>query len=320
MNQPIRSRNTPLAAPTDAPSRNLDPDAVTAAVIARMQATKPARFKEIMESLVQHLHAFAREVRLTESEWAQAIDFLTRTGQSCTASRQEFILLSDILGLSSIVTQMNHPSADGETEQTVLGPFHRENTPVFPHGADIAQGIRGKPLYISGTVRDPEGNPIVGARVDIWHADPQGEYDVQKPSLEGAMRLRGVFHTDAQGGFHCWSIKPTCYPVPTDGPVGALLKATKRHPMRPAHLHFMIEARGFDRLVTHVFEKGDRYIDSDAVFGVRDALIIPFRLSRRKTGPDGRSLDRSYYYIHYDFCMREISNRNPHHKGSYRHQ
>ncbi|NCV86617.1 MAG: hydroxyquinol 1,2-dioxygenase, partial [Oxalobacteraceae bacterium] len=131
-------------------------------------------------------------------------------------------------------------------------------------------------------------------------------YDVQKASLQGAMRLRGVFHTDAQGRFHCWSIKPTCYPVPSDGPVGALLKASKRHPMRPAHVHFMIEAKGFDRLVTHVFEEGDRYIDSDAVFGVRDALIIPFKAQRGKIGPDGKVLGRSYYRIDYDFHLRKL--------------
>jgi hydroxyquinol 1,2-dioxygenase len=199
---------------------------------------------------------------------------------------------------------MNHPSQGKETEQTVLGPFHRESAPQFPLGADIAAGIDGKPLFISGTVSDSHGQPIAGARVDIWHADPRGEYDVQKPALDGAMRLRGVFHTDAAGRFHCWSIKPTCYPVPTDGPVGLLLKASKRHPMRPAHVHFMIDAKGFDRLITHVFEAGDRYIDSDAVFGVRDALIIPFKLKRNKTGPDGSVMHRSYYHIHYDFHMR----------------
>ena len=310
MNQAKRPKAKPAVSIPSSPKRNLDPEAVTAAVIERMQAAKPQRLKFVMESLVKHLHAFAREVKLTEAEWAHAIDFLTRTGQNCTASRQEFILLSDTLGLSTLVTQMNHPSQGGETEQTVLGPFHRENTPVFAHGADIAQGIEGKPLYISGTVRDVEGHPIAGARVDIWHADPSGEYDVQKPELQGEMRLRGVFHSDTHGAFHCWTVKPTCYPVPTDGPTGSLLKALKRHAMRPAHVHFMIEAAGFDRLVTHVFEEGDRYIDSDAVFGVRDALIIPFRLSRRKVGPDGRLLDRSYYYIHYDFCLRSDSNKS----------
>ena len=287
-----------------ASTRNLSAQAVTAAVIERMKSSRSDRFKQVMASLIEHLHAFARDVQLSEHEWAFAIDFLTKTGQSCTRSRQEFILLSDTLGLSTLVTQMNHPSQGKETEQTVLGPFHRESAPQFPLGADIAAGIEGKPLFISGTVNDSHGQPIAGARVDIWHADPRGEYDVQKPALDGAMRLRGVFHTDAAGRFHCWSIKPTCYPVPTDGPVGLLLKASKRHPMRPAHVHFMIDAKGFDRLITHVFEAGDRYIDSDAVFGVRDALIIPFKLKRNKTGPDGSVMHRSYYHIHYDFHMR----------------
>jgi hydroxyquinol 1,2-dioxygenase len=287
-----------------ASTRNLSAQAVTAAVIDRMKSSRSDRFKQVMASLIEHLHAFARDVQLSEQEWAFAIDFLTKTGQSCTSSRQEFILLSDTLGLSTLVTQMNHPSQGKETEQTVLGPFHRESAPQFPLGADIAAGIDGKPLFISGTVSDSRGQPIAGARVDIWHADPRGEYDVQKPALDGAMRLRGVFHTDAAGRFHCWSIKPTCYPVPTDGPVGLLLKASKRHPMRPAHVHFMIDAKGFDRLITHVFEAGDRYIDSDAVFGVRDALIIPFKLKRNKTGPDGSVMHRSYYHIHYDFHMR----------------
>ena len=287
-----------------ASARNLSAQAVTAAVIDRMKSSRSDRFKQVMASLIEHLHAFARDVQLSEQEWAFAIDFLTKTGQSCTRSRQEFILLSDTLGLSTLVTQMNHPSQGKETEQTVLGPFHRESAPQFPLGADIAAGIDGKPLFISGTVSDSHGQPIAGARVDIWHADPRGEYDVQKPALDGAMRLRGVFHTDEAGRFHCWSIKPTCYPVPTDGPVGLLLKASKRHPMRPAHVHFMIDAKGFDRLITHVFEAGDRYIDSDAVFGVRDALIIPFKLKRNKTGPDGSVMHRSYYHIHYDFHMR----------------
>jgi hydroxyquinol 1,2-dioxygenase len=300
MNTKASVKNTAKAS-----TRNLSAEAVTAAVIERMKSAQSERFKTVMGSLIQHLHAFARDVQLSETEWALAIDFLTRTGQSCSASRQEFILLSDILGLSTLVTQMNHPSQGHETEQTVLGPFHRESTPIFPLGADIAEGIEGKPLYISGTVSDSDGRPIAAARVDIWHADPHGRYDVQMRELDGAMRLRGVFHTDDQGRFHCWSIKPTYYPVPNDGPVGSLLKASKRHPMRPAHVHFMIDAKGFDRLITHVFEQGDRYIDSDAVFGVRDALIIPFKAHRSKTGPDGRVLNRSYFHIHYDFHMRK---------------
>ncbi len=299
--------NPSTSKPKALATRNLSAQAVTAAVIERMQSSRSARFKEVMASLVSHLHAFARDVHLSEDEWALAIDFLTRTGQNCSDSRQEFILLSDTLGLSTLVTQLNHPSQGQETEQTVLGPFHREHSPHFPSGADIAQGIEGKPLYISGTVSDAKGHRLAGARVDIWHADPSGAYDVQMQSLEGAMRLRGVFHTDPQGAFHCWSVKPTAYPVPTDGPVGTMLKASRRHAMRPAHVHFMIEAKGYDRLITHVFEQGDRYIDSDAVFGVRDALIIPFTAHRNKTGPDGRVLKGSHYRIHYDFHLRKIA-------------
>lgn len=252
--------------------RNLNQHTVTPEVIERFAGTPDPRLKQIMNSLVTHLHDFAREVKLTEAEWAQGISFLTATGQKCDDKRQEFILLSDVLGLSMLTVAMNNDKPAGCTEATVFGPFFVEGAPHYEHGDDVANGASGEPCEVRGTVRGLGGEPIAGAVIDVWQADAGGHYDVQKPGLDHAQG-RGVLRSGADGGFHFKTIVAEAYPIPTDGPVGALLEATARHPWRPAHLHFKIEAPGYEPLITHVFRDGDEWLDSDAVFGVRQSLV-----------------------------------------------
>lgn len=256
--------------------RNIDEHNITDAVIARLCDCQDARLKEVMTSLIRHLHGFVRDVRLTEREWEQSIRFLTATGQKCDDKRQEFILLSDVLGVSMLTVAMNQSWPEGATEATVFGPFHVEDAPRCDSGADIALGAPGRPLDVDIEVVDLRGQPVVGAEVDTWQADEDGLYDVQRPELGERRRARGVFLTDADGKVRFSSVLPTSYPVPTDGPVGELLLATGRHPWRPAHIHFRIRAPGFATLITHLFHDGDSYLDSDVVFGVRSSLIADF--------------------------------------------
>ena len=269
--------------------RNLNEHTITDAVIARLADTPDPRTKEIMTSLVRHLHAFARDVRLTEAEWMRGIQFLTATGKMCDDTRQEFILLSDTLGLSMLTVAMNNDKPPGCTEPTVFGPFHVEGAPHYAHGDDVANGAKGEPCLVRCTVKGLGGAPVAGASVEVWQADAEGHYDVQLPGLKEAQG-RGVLQTDAQGRFHFKTVVAQAYPIPSDGPVGEMLRATGRHPWRPAHLHFMITARGYEPLITHVFRKGDKYLDSDAVFGVRESLVGDWRPQ-----PDGsHSLDFAF--------------------------
>ncbi|MGE0800497.1 MAG: intradiol ring-cleavage dioxygenase [Lautropia sp.] len=259
--------------------RNLDEDNITQAVIASHAGAPDVRLRELMTSLVQHLHEFARETRLTTAEWQQGIEFLTAVGHMTTAQRQEFILLSDVLGLSMLVTAQNEKHPAGCTEATVFGPFHVPGAPRFENGSDIANGAPGIACRVTGRVVDLGGEPIAGAEIDVWQADADGRYDVQYPDAErhGAHRARGRLRSGADGRFGFTSIVAEAYPIPHDGPVGRLLECLGRHPWRPAHLHFMISAPGFRTLVTHVFRDGDRYLDSDAVFGVRQTLIAEWQ-------------------------------------------
>jgi len=270
--------------------RNLTQDNITQAVIARFADTPDARLKEIMTSLVQHLHAFAREVKLTEAEWFQGIEFLTRVGHITDDKRQEFILLSDTLGLSMLVVALNNDKPAGATESTVFGPFYVEGSPEFRLGDDVAQGAVGVPCGVQGYVRDIHGKPVRGARVEVWQADAEGKYDVQRE--DAGHQARGTLHTGKEGEYHFKTILAEAYPIPDDGPVGDMLRATKRHPWRPAHLHFMVSAPGYETLITHVFRNGDRYLDSDAVFGVRQSLIADWIEQ-----PDGT------YLVQYDFVL-----------------
>lgn len=279
-----------------------DEDGLTRAVLARLADAPDPRIRETLQALVRHLHAFVREAKPTEAEWAAAIDFLTKTGQMCTDRRQEFILLSDTLGVSMLVDEINHARGGGTTETTVLGPFYVAGPPEFENGADIAKGMAGTPLFVEGIVRGENGAPLAGATVDVWHSDDQGRYDLQFDDPD-VFFLRGRLRTDAQGRFSLWSILPHSYPIPTDGPVGALLGAAGRHPYRPAHVHFRISAPGCRELITHVFVAGDDYLDSDVVFGVKDSLIAEFE-ERSKTVPlVGAPIDRPHRYLRYDFTL-----------------
>jgi hydroxyquinol 1,2-dioxygenase len=252
--------------------RNLNQNTLTEAVISRLADTPDPRVKEIMTSLVSHLHAFAREVNLTEAEWFRGIEFLTRVGHMTDDKRQEFILLSDTLGLSMLTVAMNNDKPPGCTEATVFGPFHIEGAPHYELGDDIANGAVGEPCDVRGTVRGTRGEPVPGAVIEVWQADAQGKYDVQRADLQ-QHQARGVLEAGPKGEYRFKTILAQAYPIPDDGPVGDMLRATGRHPWRPAHLHFMIKAPGYETLITHVFRQGDAYLDSDAVFGVRESLV-----------------------------------------------
>ena len=281
--------------------RNFDEFTITGAVLERVAAAPDPRMRQISEALVRHLHAFVREVEPTQAEWAAGIEFLTRTGRMCDDKRQEFILLSDTLGVSMLVDAINHRRPEGATETTVLGPFYVEGPPEFPCGADISGGMTGQKLYVEGTVATLDGAPIADAVVDVWHADAEGGYDVQRPGdLAGRARLR----TDAAGRFHFWTTRPSFYPVPHDGPVGRMLEHQGRHPYRPAHVHFMIAAPGHETLVTHVFADGDKYLDSDVVFGVKDSIIRPYTEHAPGTAPDGTVVGERYATLSYDFRLK----------------
>ena len=283
--------------------RNIDEHTITEAVLQSIASTPDARLKQVMTSLVTHLHDFVRDVRLTEAEWQAAIDVLTATGQKCSDARQEFILLSDTLGVSMLTIALNHAKPAGATEATVFGPFHTADAPHVEQGADIAHGAPGLPMFVHAVVQGPDGEPVADAEVDVWQADDDGLYDVQRPELGDARRARAVLRTDARGAVRFRSIVPTAYPIPTDGPVGAMLAATGRHPWRPAHLHFMIRATGWQSLTTHIFRDGDAYLDSDVVFGVRSSLIGDYVRHAPGTAPDGSVVHTAFFTLDQTFVL-----------------
>ena len=286
--------------------QNLNEHNITDEVVRRFKHVPSPRLQEIMTSLIKHLHEFAREVHLSEDEWFQGIQFVTSVGQKCDDKRQEFILLSDTLGLSQLVVAQNHNRPQGVTEQTVFGPFHLNGAPHLPHGANIAEGVAGEPCFVSALVKSAAGKPIAGATVDVWQAGADGFYDVQHPEWQ-EMKLRAVFKTDAEGRFRLRTIKPCSYPVPTDGPVGDMLRALHQNPYRPAHLHCMIQAEGYDRLITHVFVEGDPYLDSDAVFGVRSSCIGDYVRHEPGVAPDGTRLEVPFYTLDYEFVLQPLA-------------
>jgi hydroxyquinol 1,2-dioxygenase len=253
--------------------RQFSEETLTEAVLARLTNVDNPRFKQVMTSLVKHLHGFAREAQLTEEEWFEGIKFLTAVGQKCDGKRQEFILLSDVLGLSMMVVAMNHRTAPGATEATVLGPFFAHGAPEFEYGGDFTKKatMTGEPTWVTGRVLSVDGKPIPGATLDIWQAKADGIYDIQDPNAE--FELRGRVKTNAEGRYAFKSYKPKFYSVPDDGPVGELLRATGDHKMRPAHMHAIVSAPGHQQVITHVFVEGDPYLDADAVFAVKDSLV-----------------------------------------------
>ena len=235
--------------------------------------TEDPRSRQIITSLITHLHAFVKDVELTEEEWFKAIMFLTATGQICDDKRQEFILLSDVLGVSMLVDAINHPKSGRGTESTVLGPFYVPGAPEYEHGASIIkQQYGGEVALVQGKVTDPDGAPITGAKLDVWQTAANGAYDVQDTTMP-ENNMRGIFSTDEQGNYAFVTEKPLSYSIPTDGPVGDLLRTSSRHGMRPAHIHFIVSADGYEPLTTHVFSDGDEYLDSDAVFATKSSLI-----------------------------------------------
>lgn len=247
------------------------------------------RLKELMKSLTRHIHSFIREVRLTEQEWSNAIDFLTAVGHITDDKRQEFILLSDVFGASMQTIAVNNETYKNSTEATVFGPFFIEDAPRIDNGGDISGGAAGQPCWVEGTVTDTDGIPIPGARVEVWEADEEGMYDVQYTDERIAGRAH--FFTDGDGAYKFWGLTPTPYPIPHDGPVGSMLAAVGRSPMRASHLHFMVSAPGMRTLVTHIFVRGDNLLKYDTVFGVKESLIKEFqRQAPGSPAPDGRNL------------------------------
>ena len=277
-------------------------DELVAGVLASFEDTPDPRLREVMTSLVRHLHAFLREARPTQAEWQRGIDFLTAVGHMTDERRQEFILLSDVLGVSMQTVMVNSaPHADA-TEATVLGPFFLDDSPHVELGGDVAGGAPGQPCWVEGTVRDTDGRPVGGARVEVWEADEEGFYDVQYD--DGRTSGRAHLFTDDDGGFRFWAVTPTPYPIPHDGPVGALLAATGRSPLRAAHLHVMVTAPGYRDLVTHVFVEGDPLLGRDSVFGVRPSLVRAFEVhAAEEPTPDGRDPGRDWASTRFDVVL-----------------
>ncbi|MGO4470895.1 dioxygenase [Arthrobacter sp. 2RAF6] len=255
---------------------DLGPESLTAAVIDSFKNTPDQRLKAVLESLTRHLHGFVREVAPSIQEWEAAIEFLTVTGQKCDDVRQEFILLSDILGISMLVETINDEETPDATDSTVLGPFHMVKSPERPLGEDISAESEGDVCVVRGRITSVTGEPVPGARIDVWQANAKGFYDVQQPGIQSIGNGRGMFTADENGEFYFRSVIPSYYPIPTDGPVGDLLHATDRHPYRPAHIHFIVAAPDYKKLTTHIFVGGSEYIDSDAVFAVKKSLVKPF--------------------------------------------
>ena len=271
-------------------------------VVAAFDGTPSPRLRQLLQALTRHLHAFVRETRLTTPEWEAAIRFLTRCGHITDDRRQEFILLSDVLGLSMQTIAVNNEAHGDATEATVFGPFFVEGSPEVPLGGDIGNGAAGEPCWVEGTIVDTEGKPVPGALIEVWEADDDGLYDVQYP--DGRTSARGHLRSDDQGHFAFWAVTPTPYSIPDDGPVGDLLAATHRSSMRPAHLHFLVSADGLHTLVTHIFPRGAEYLDSDAVFGVKPSLVKDFAQQPAGTPtPDGRQVTGTWSRAHFDIVL-----------------
>lgn len=287
--------------------RSTTEEDITNEVLRRFEATENPRLRQIMQSLVKHLHGFVRDVELTEEEWFQGIRFLTDTGHMCDEARQEFILLSDTMGVSMVVDLINHRKPEGATESTVFGPFHRDGVKDVENGANIApRDAKGQPLMISGRVLDLQGKPIAGAALDVWQSDSQGLYDQQLPPGT-PYHMRGIFHTDKDGHFLIRTTRPVAYTIPDDGPVGKMLRATNRHPWRPAHVHFVVSANGFEPVTTHIFDSVDKYLESDTVFAVKDSLICEFK---EHAAPDEAAklvgIDGPYASVNFDFVLKPV--------------
>jgi hydroxyquinol 1,2-dioxygenase len=281
-------------------------DNITELAVERWATAKDPRLAELMTAFVRHLHDFAREVRLTEAEWMAAMQWLTATGQISNEKREEFILASDVLGLSMLVVQMNHRLDLQATPATVLGPFHIDGSPEFGYAGDMSDGLPGTPLYLHGTVRDLAGNPVAGGVLDVWQADTDGAYEVQIPDVDEA-RLRAKYTTREDGSYCIRTIAPLGYTIPMDGPVGDLIGRTEISHFRPAHIHFLINVPGYEPLITHLFREGSQYLDSDVVFGTKQELVVRFDEREAGPTPDGGTSEVPWVEARYDFVLQPQS-------------
>jgi hydroxyquinol 1,2-dioxygenase len=271
-------------------------------VIRSFDACENPRLKELMVTLVRHVHAYIRETRLSEAEWTEAIGFLTRAGHVTDDKRQEFVLLSDVLGASMQTIAVNNEAYGDATESTVLGPFFVQGSPEIKNGEDMSSGAAGEPCWVEGTVTDHRGNPLPGALIEVWEADADGMYDVQYGDDRFAARAH--LHADQDGSYRFWGVTPTPYPIPADGPVGQLLAAVGRSPMRASHLHFIVSHPGCRILVTHIFVRGDELLGSDSVFGVKESLVKEFTQQQPGTAPpDGRVVDGTWSRVRFDIML-----------------
>ncbi len=272
-------------------------------VTGRNRDAGDARLKSVMEVITRKLHEAVKEIEPTQDEWFQAIRFLTRTGHMSDEWRQEFILLSDVLGVSMLVDAINNRKPSGASESTVLGPFHVADAPELPMGANICLDQKGEDMVISGRITDTQGRPIEGAVLDVWQANDEGFYDVQQKGIQPDFNLRGVFRTGADGRYWFRAVKPKYYPIPADGPVGQLLEALGRHPYRPAHLHYILKADGYETLITHIFDPDDPYINSDAVFGVKESLLAEFKPVDDPSRAKELGFSGRFWEVEYDFVL-----------------
>ncbi|WP_429809349.1 intradiol ring-cleavage dioxygenase [Ensifer sp. B1-9] len=272
-------------------------------VTGRNKNAKDERLKQIMEVVTRKLHEAVREIEPTQDEWMEAILFLTRTGQMCNEWRQEFILLSDTLGVSMLVDAINNRKPSGASESTVLGPFHVQDAPELEMGANICLDQKGEEMVVGGRILDTEGRPIANAVIDVWQANDEGFYDVQQKGIQPEFNLRGVFRTGSNGEYWFRAVKPKYYPIPNDGPVGRMLEHLGRHPNRPAHLHYIIKADGYETLITHIFDPDDPYIHSDAVFGVKQSLLATFRHVEDPARAKEYGFSDRFWEVNHDFVL-----------------
>ena len=277
-------------------------DNITDLAAARWSTAHNPRLAQIMPALVRHLHHFARSVALTESEWSAAIRWLSSAGQISDDKRDEFILASDVLGLSMLLVEMNHRLDPAATPATVLGPFHIAGSPALEYGADMSEGVAGTPLFIIGQIRDLDGRPVAGAVLDVWQADGNGAYEAQLDLDEA--RLRGQYTSTSTGGYCVRTVAPLGYSIPMDGPVGELISRTDISPYRPAHVHFLIDVPGCEPLITHLFPKGAQFLDSDAVFGAKGELVVEFEDHHPGPTPDGGTCEVPWLMARYDFVLQ----------------